>query len=145
MKRRTLLRSVFIILILLTVVTAIGLSIYDHHANYDFDTDKYVDWPFDWTLYLLLVSPVLFFELELYRCTRYFFLCTHKHILWTVLNTLSLLLLPGLVITAWLISQNTYTPSIMLLESPFFVAPIHFLIIRLLGMHRFVTEEAADA
>ena len=125
MKKSTLIHMIFVFLIALTIVGSVIFLIVDYYDSLKkLPHDDMKWWGLDAFIYLWVVGFAVLYELEVYRCVRYFALCTKKHILLTVINILSLLLVPGFIITGWIISMHSDPLSVLLLESRLISFPL---------------------
>lgn len=124
MKKSTLIHTVFIFLIALTIIGSVVLLIVDyHHALERLPPDVMKWWGLDACIFLIIVGLVVLYELEVYRCVRYFVLCTNKHIFLTVYSIIAIALVPVIVIIGQISTMYANPPSIKLLELPILIIP----------------------
>lgn len=124
MKKRTIVHTVFISLIALTIIGSIVFFIIDyHHALEKLPPDVMKWWGLDACIFLIIVGLVVLYELEVYRCVRYFALCTRRHIFLTIYNIIAITLVPVIAIIGQVYVMCAKPPSIMLLELPVLIIP----------------------
>ena len=143
MKKRTIVHSVFISLIALTIIGSVVCLIVDyHHAleNLPQDPDDMKWWGLGASILLIIVGLVVLYELEVYRCVRYFVLCSRKHIFLTIYNIIAITLVPVIAIIGQVYVKYAKPPSIMLLELPLLIIPGQSFVSLLIWLFRMLRE-----
>ena len=143
MKKRTIVHSVFISLIALTIIGSVVLLIVDYHHALEMlpqDPDDMKWWGLGASMFLIIVGLVVLYELEVYRCVRYFVLCSRKHIFLTIYNIIAITLVPIITIIGQVYVKCAKPPSIMLLELPFLIIPGQSFVSLLIWLFRMLRE-----
>lgn len=141
MKKRTIVHSVFISLIALTIIGSVVFLIVDyHHALEKLPPDVMKWWGLDACIFLIIVGLVVLYELEVYRCVRYFVLCSRKHIFLTIYNIIAITLVPVIAIIGQVYVMCAKPPSITLLELPVLIIPGQSFVSLLIWLLRMLRE-----
>ena len=132
-KRRILIHSIFLLLIVLSLV----FFCFETERQYRIDAEQDDIFGGSFTIFVcfLVFFPAFCFEIELYRVVRYFALCQQKTKTKTVVNLISLFLLPFLFFVVFILNQIMFDASIIILTSALIIAPLHFLVMRILAFH----------
>ena len=132
-KRRILVHSIFLVLILLSLV----LFCLETLRQYRIDAERDDIFGGSFTIFVcfLVFFPAFCFEIELYRVVRYFALCRQKAKKKTVINLISLCFLPVLFLVVYLVHCLSFDASAVILSSSLLVTPLHFLIMRMVAFH----------
>lgn len=141
MKKRTIIHSVLISLIALTIIGSVVFLIVDyHHALEELPPDDIKWWGLGACIFLIIVGLVVLYELEVYRCVRYFVLCSRKHIFLTIYNIIAITLVPVIAIIGQVYVMCAKPPSIMLLELPVLIIPGQSFVSLLIWLLRMLRE-----
>ena len=132
MKRRKIwIHTVFLTLIALSLV----FFCFETQRQYriDMETDDIFGGSFTIFVCFLAFFPAFCFEIELYRVVRYFALCRQKTQRKTVINLLSLFLLPLLFLAVIILNQLMFDASNIILTCSLIIAPLHFILMRIVA------------
>ena len=141
-KRRILIHSIFLTLIVLSLV----VFCLETERQYRIDVEKDDIFGGSFTIFVcfLVFFPAFCFEIELYRVVRYFVLCRQKTKKKTVINLVSLFFLPVLFLGVFIVHCLSYDASAVILSNILLVTPLHFLVMRMVAFHWWSSEVDAE-
>jgi len=141
-KRRILIHSIFLTLIALSLVVFYLETERQYHL--DAERDDIFGGSFTIFVCFLVFFPAFCFEIELYRVVRYFALCQQKTKKKTVVNLISLCLLPLLFFVVFILNRFMFDASSIILTSALIIAPLHFLIMRMVAFYWWSSDVNAE-
>ena len=142
-KRRILVHSIFLVLIVLSLV----VFCFETERQYRLDAERDDIYGNSLTVFFCTLAffPIFSFEVELYRAVRYFALCPRKTKKKTVINLISLFFLPVLFLVVYIDHCLSFDASAKILSSILLITPLHFLIMRVVAWNWWCEQAAEEA